>query len=46
MLIPVRLQRNKIHLQSLRERDHTYTKRDVEHVFSVARDLLSLLPEK
>ena len=42
----VRLQRNKIHLQSLRERDHKYTKRDVEYVFSVAEDVFLLLSEK
>ena len=42
----VRTQRNRIHLQSLQEKDHKYTKRDVERVFSATEKLLLLLPEK
>ena len=42
----VRTQRNRIHLQSLQEKDQKYTKRDVEYAFSVAEKLLLLLPGK
>ena len=41
----IRKRRNRTHLQSLEQKDHQYTRRDVEGVFSVAEELISLLPD-
>ena len=38
----IRVQRNRVHLQVLREKDHKYTKRDVEYALSAVEDLTDL----